>query len=464
MGLGDSWHKVAVYFGIADDDDEYDEDETLAPHEELERSYQERAERAQHQAARSGRNDYDDIFADEPRRRARHPAPVVVRAVEPARPSRVEVHLVIPKNFNDAQQIADKFKIDVPVIINLQGCRHRAGQAPDRLLQRAHLRARRRHAACRRQDLPAHAAKRRSLSRGTRAAHREGLLQSVLGRRAAGGPPSVSRRRAAPEVATVNVAIIGAGHIAAALVQGWRRPSSTEPPSLIVFDVVGERAERLAAAGGGRTAVSAAEAVTAADLTVLAVRPEDVQGVLADLAPALGGRPIVSVAAGVSVERLVAALPAGAGVCRVMPNVAAAVGLGVFLFVRGTLSGAQTEVVVRLFSAAGTVFALEEERFRRRHSCGRLHARHARLAVTYFAAAAETHGIESGAARLLAVESVHGAAAMIAAGGDPAAVTAAAATPGGMTAAAVASFEADGVADAVQRAVTAAADRAKELA
>ena len=35
MGLGDSWHKVAVYFGIADDEDEYEEDETLAPHEEL---------------------------------------------------------------------------------------------------------------------------------------------------------------------------------------------------------------------------------------------------------------------------------------------------------------------------------------------------------------------------------------------------------------------------------------------
>ena len=44
-----------------------------------------------------------------------------MRAIEPARPARVEVHLVIPKNFNDAQQIADKFKVDVPVIINLQG-------------------------------------------------------------------------------------------------------------------------------------------------------------------------------------------------------------------------------------------------------------------------------------------------------------------------------------------------------
>ena len=261
----------------------------------------------------------------------------------------------------------------------------------------------------------------------------------------------------------MNVAIIGAGHIAAALVQGWRRPSVTEPPALIVFDVATERAEHLAAAGGGCAATSAAAAVTGADLTVVAVRPEDVESVLADLAPVVGG-PIVSVAAGVSVERLVAALPAGAGVCRVMPNVAAAMGLGVFLFVRGTLSGPQAELVVRLFSAAGTVFALEEERFDAATAVAGCMPGMLASLVTYFAAAAEAHGIEPAAARLLAVEGVHGAAALIAAGGDPAAVTAAAATPGGMTAAAVASLEADGVADAIEHAVTAAAERAKELA
>jgi cell division inhibitor SepF len=116
MGLGDSWHKVAVYFGIADDEAEYDEDETLAPHEELERSYKERPNVRKLDSGR-GRSDYDDIFADEPRRRGSTP---VVRALEPARQARVEVHLVVPKNFNDAQQIADKFKVDVPVIINLQ--------------------------------------------------------------------------------------------------------------------------------------------------------------------------------------------------------------------------------------------------------------------------------------------------------------------------------------------------------
>jgi len=121
MGLGDSWHKVAVYFGIADDDDDVYEDESaLEPQEELERSYQERPNVRKLNSRASSRNEYDDIFSDEPRRRSPASAGGVVRAIEPVRPARVEVHLVVPKNFNDAQQIADKFKVDVPVIANLQ--------------------------------------------------------------------------------------------------------------------------------------------------------------------------------------------------------------------------------------------------------------------------------------------------------------------------------------------------------
>ena len=119
MGLGDTWHKVAVYFGIADDEEDlYDEEETLAPHEQLERSYEERPNVRKLNSGR-GRNDYDDIFAEEPRRRST-PSSQVVRPIEPVRPARVEVNLIVPKNFNDAQQIADKFKVDIPVIVNLQ--------------------------------------------------------------------------------------------------------------------------------------------------------------------------------------------------------------------------------------------------------------------------------------------------------------------------------------------------------
>jgi len=126
MSVGDSWHKMMVYFGVAEDDEYDDEDdggETMAPQEELERSYQERAN--VRRISHGRRTEYDDIFSEDPPARAprgrEREAERVVRAVQPVRPSPVEVHLVIPKNFNDAQKVADKFKIDVPVIINLQG-------------------------------------------------------------------------------------------------------------------------------------------------------------------------------------------------------------------------------------------------------------------------------------------------------------------------------------------------------
>ena len=118
MGLGDSWHKMMVYFGVADDEDDYAEEETLAPHDDLDQVYQEpRSNVRKLSRGRSRSAEYDDIFADDaaPRRGPQ------VRAVEPPRPARVEVHLVIPKSFNDAQQVADKFKDGIPVVLNLQG-------------------------------------------------------------------------------------------------------------------------------------------------------------------------------------------------------------------------------------------------------------------------------------------------------------------------------------------------------
>jgi cell division inhibitor SepF len=119
MGLGDSWHKVMVYFGLSEDAAYEDEEETLAPQQELERSYQERPNVRKLDRAGRSRSDYDDIFADTPS--APRTAPRPVPALEPVRQPRVEIHLVMPKNFNDAQQVADRFKVDVPVVVNLQG-------------------------------------------------------------------------------------------------------------------------------------------------------------------------------------------------------------------------------------------------------------------------------------------------------------------------------------------------------
>jgi cell division inhibitor SepF len=77
--------------------------------------------------ARRRRDEFDDIFADDEPPPGRQTA--VLRSVPQAapRPSNgrnagdLRVHLVLPKSFNDAQQVADKFKDGVPVILNLQG-------------------------------------------------------------------------------------------------------------------------------------------------------------------------------------------------------------------------------------------------------------------------------------------------------------------------------------------------------
>jgi cell division inhibitor SepF len=133
MAVSDMWHRTLVYFGMADEADDYDDElddrryeeeperdrdadreRRASAHDDLERSYRERPN-VRRLGPRRRETDFDDIFAEEaPRGRS---APV--RAVD-SRPQPSEVHLVVPKSFNDAQQIADKFKGSIPVILNLQ--------------------------------------------------------------------------------------------------------------------------------------------------------------------------------------------------------------------------------------------------------------------------------------------------------------------------------------------------------
>ncbi|MBX5468510.1 MAG: cell division protein SepF [Thermoleophilaceae bacterium] len=118
MALRDSWHRALVYFGLAEEDDGYVEDE-VEPEHELEDRYRERPN-VRRLATRRRRDEFDDIFADdEPSPRSAGRPTRVLRPVENGR-SDVQVHLVVPKNFNDAQQIADQFKDQIPVILNLQ--------------------------------------------------------------------------------------------------------------------------------------------------------------------------------------------------------------------------------------------------------------------------------------------------------------------------------------------------------
>ena len=131
MGFADVWNKTLVYFGIAEEE-EWDEDGYLTD-EELQRAYAERPNVRRLAPRRTRREDFDDWTDPEeaasartsvlrPAAQSRQPETRRLRGVEslPTAGAAVKVHLVLPRSFNDAQQIADRFKQGIPVILNLQ--------------------------------------------------------------------------------------------------------------------------------------------------------------------------------------------------------------------------------------------------------------------------------------------------------------------------------------------------------
>ncbi|MGI8580111.1 MAG: cell division protein SepF [Solirubrobacteraceae bacterium] len=124
MAFRDTWHRALVYFGLADDHAHYEDDEPepIEPEVQLEDRYRDRPN-VRRLGSRRRRDEIDDIFADDSESERRTS---VLRPVgggggrNGGRTDASRVHLVVPKVFNDAQEVANKFKEDIPVILNLQ--------------------------------------------------------------------------------------------------------------------------------------------------------------------------------------------------------------------------------------------------------------------------------------------------------------------------------------------------------
>ena len=116
MGFSDLWNRTLVYFGIAEDE-EWDDDELQTSEQQLEDTYRRRDRQNVRRLPSSVEAEgWESEESPEPQpRRERSSRLRSVSAPAPAK-----VHLVQPRAFNDAKQIADRFKAQIPVIINLQ--------------------------------------------------------------------------------------------------------------------------------------------------------------------------------------------------------------------------------------------------------------------------------------------------------------------------------------------------------
>jgi cell division inhibitor SepF len=114
MGFSDLWNRTLVYFGIAEEE-EWD-DEGLQTNEQLEESYRRRdRQNVRRLPSSADTGGWESEETPPPPRRERASRLRSVSAPAPAK-----VHLVAPRAFNDAKQIADRFKAQIPVILNLQ--------------------------------------------------------------------------------------------------------------------------------------------------------------------------------------------------------------------------------------------------------------------------------------------------------------------------------------------------------
>lgn len=165
----------------------------------------------------------------------------------------------------------------------------------------------------------------------------------------------------------MRIGFIGSGAMASAIAKGVaaRRADA----DVLVTDINADAADALARSVGGSAVADASALVREVGgegLVVLAVKPHVIVSVLSAAREALAevGVPVVSIAAGISLATIDAALPDGHPAVRVMPNVAAQVGVGAAAVCGNDAStDAHVDAVVELFEAVGTAERLEEKHF-----------------------------------------------------------------------------------------------------
>ncbi len=262
------------------------------------------------------------------------------------------------------------------------------------------------------------------------------------------------------------LAFIGAGNMAEALVRGLIRAGVSRPEQVVMADVDAARLAHFKKTYGVGSAPDNPSAARAADVVILAVKPQTLPGVLAEIRGVLEQRHLtVSIAAGVTLRRLAEGLGAGARLVRAMPNMPALVGAGATVFCRGAQAlPADAELARRLFAAAGLVWEMEERHLNAVTALSGSGPAYVFYLAEAMARAGEQLGLPSLAAAELTAATMEGAGRMLRETGvSPGELRVRVTSRGGTTAAALRVLEESGFPAAVNAALSAACRRAAEL-
>ena len=260
-------------------------------------------------------------------------------------------------------------------------------------------------------------------------------------------------------------AILGAGVMGETMLAGLLR-SGRAPHEVCVAEKRTERASELEEKYAVRVLTNL-ECAAEADTLILAVKPQDLGALLAEISPALRpGQLLVSLAAGLTIAFIESHVPTGVAVVRVMPNTPALVGQGMAALARGTSC---TDVLLdeaeSLVSATSHVVRIPEVQMDAVTAVSGSGPAYVFLVAEAMISAGLELGLPAEIVPELVIQTLLGAATMLSeTGTDPAVLRQQVTSKGGTTAAAIAEFQAQDLAATFLAAMTAARDRSIELA
>lgn len=264
----------------------------------------------------------------------------------------------------------------------------------------------------------------------------------------------------------LKIGFIGAGKMAMALASGFLRAGLVRPQDLIASDSSEDARNAFAGQLGAQAVASNREAAAVPAVLVLAVKPDQAMTVLTELAPALNpSQLLISIAAGVPLTRIEAALPIGARVIRVMPNAPALVGASTSVYAPGSsATDADVALAHRLLSTIGLAVKLPEKLLDAATGLSGSGPGYVCLILEALSDGGVAAGLPRAIATRLAAHTLLGTARwVIETGEHPAALKDMVASPGGTTIEGLHELETAGVRGALISAVRASAERARHL-
>lgn len=262
------------------------------------------------------------------------------------------------------------------------------------------------------------------------------------------------------------IGIIGAGVMGGALCRGLVSAGVVPPAAILLSDVHKGHLQALKDAVGVGTTVHNEEAAAFGDVVILAVKPQTIHAILAQIAPVVGPHQlVVSIAAGVRIPTLESALAKAIPVVRAMPNTAAQVHAGACAFCRGTYADdTHVEWATEIFRSVGDAVEVDERMMDAVTALSGSGPAYVYLMIEALVDGGVKVGLPRELAHQLAAQTVLGAAQMvIQTGRHPAELKDMVATPSGTTITALAALEQAGFRAALIDAVERAAIRSAEL-